>query len=255
MKLVVLDTYDEVSRSVASSIGDAIRRQPDLVMLAATGTTPVRAYRHLAQQAGSEDLDVSSMRVAQLDEYVGVGRDDERSLLGWMHRILLDPLRIDEHRVLAFHDIDGNGSSACREHAQALQATGVDLAVLGLGPNGHLGFNEPPSEPSSPTRLVDLAPASVASNARYWGSTARVPVQAVTVGMDVILASRRILLPVSGAAKVEILRQTLESPAGPDNPASFLRLAPEVTIVADREAYPWRNGEVHLTDDIEFREP
>jgi glucosamine-6-phosphate deaminase len=251
MKLVLLDSYEELSRVAGESMAEEIRRRPALVMLAATGTTPVGAYRHLAQLAGLHDLDVSQMRVAQLDEYVGVGPEDERSLLGWMHRILLDPLHIHSQQVIGFGTIDGNAPIACREHGRNLQATGVDLAVLGLGPNGHLGFNEPPSEASAPTRPVELTPASIVSNARYWGSASRVPTRAVTVGMDIILASRRILLLVSGPAKVDILRRTLESPAAPDNPASLLRLAPSVTVLADREAYPWRDGEVRLTDDVE----
>jgi glucosamine-6-phosphate deaminase len=255
MKLVVLGSYEELSQAAAELIAERIRRHPALVMLAATGTTPVGAYRRLAQQASSEDLDVSRMRVAQLDEYVGVGLEDERSLLGWMRRILLDPLKIGPQRVIGFGEVDGNAPTACREHGRMLAASGIDLAVLGLGPNGHLGFNEPPSEAWSPTRVVELTPASIASNARYWGSSSRVPVRAVTVGMDSILASRKILLLVSGSAKVDILRRTLESPASPHNPASLLRLAPAVTVLADRQAYPWRNGEVRLTDDVEFSRP
>jgi glucosamine-6-phosphate deaminase len=221
-------------------------------MLAATGNTPVGAYQHLAQLASAEGLDVSRLRLAQLDEYVGLEPDDERSLLRWMQRILIGPLQIDPPRVIAFSNVEHDSAAACRAHAGTLQETGIDVAVLGLGPNGHLGFNEPPSEPTSPTRLVELTPASLASNARYWGSESRVPRRAVTVGMDAILASRRILLLVSGSAKVDILRRTLESPASPDNPASLLRLASDVTLLADRHAWPWQNGEVLATDDIEF---
>jgi glucosamine-6-phosphate deaminase len=171
-----------------------------------------------------------------------------------MHRILIDPLEIDPRRVISFGDLQRDPAGVCLQHARSLQATGIDLAVLGVGPNGHLGFNEPPSEPSSSTRIVDLTPASVASNARYWGSPSRVPARAVTVGMDAILASRTILLLVSGTGKVDILRRTLESPTSATNPASLLRLAPEVIVLADRAAWPWRNGEVRVTEDIEFLE-
>ena len=254
MKLSVLDSYEQVSQMAAGVIAAEIRRKPDLVLLAATGNTPVGCYRHIAERASSGELDVSRMRVAQLDEYVGIGPDDERSLIGWMHRILLDPLEIDPQRVIAFDGVRADPMVACRKQGETLRATGVDLAVLGLGPNGHLGFNEPPTEPSAPTRLVELTPASVASNARYWGSPSRVPAHAVTVGMDVILASRRILLIVSGPAKVDILRRMLESPATPANPASLLRLAPEATVIADRQAWPWHNGEVYVTDDVESLE-
>jgi glucosamine-6-phosphate deaminase len=254
MKLLILDSYEELSAKAAGLIAEDVRQRPRLVMLAATGNTPVGAYRHLARQASLGKLDVSQITVAQLDEYVGLAPDDDRSLLGWMQRILIDPLQIDARRVIGFGDVESDAAAACCEHGRRLSETGIDVAVLGLGPNGHLGFNEPPSEASSPTRLVELSPASIASNARYWGSVSRVPRRAVTVGMNALLASRRILLLVSGSAKVEILRRTVESPASAENPASLLRLAPEVTLLADRQAWPWRNGEVRTTEDIELME-
>jgi glucosamine-6-phosphate deaminase len=254
MKLFVADSYEALSAMAAGVIAEEVRRQPGLVMLAATGRTPTGTYQDLARLASSGELDVSRMRFVQLDEYVGLGPGDDRALLGWMRRILIDPLEVDPERVIAFDDVESDPALSCRDLEQRLQTTGIDLAVLGLGPNGHLGFNEPPSDASSSTRLVELTEASIDSNAPYWGSRSRVPRRAVTVGMDAILVSRRILLLVSGAAKVDILRRTLEFPASPDNPASLLRLASDVTLVADRQAWPWRNGEVRLTDDVELSE-
>jgi len=112
------------------------------------------------------------------------------------------------------------------------------VSVLGLGPNGHLGFNEPPSGPSAPTRVVELAEASLRSNARYWGSTAAVPPRAITVGMDRLLAARRTVLVVKGAGKREILRRLVTDPVGDDLPASHLRGVPGAVLLADRAAWP-----------------
>ena len=126
---------------------------------------------------------------------------------------------------------------ACRAYDRALQAAGgFDLAVLGLGPNGHLGFNEPPCGREAPTRVVSLTPQSVESNARYWGGPEQVPRRALTAGMAVLLTARRILLLAAGESKADILRRTLEGPINPDVPASYLQTVPGVTVIADRAA-------------------
>jgi glucosamine-6-phosphate deaminase len=126
----------------------------------------------------------------------------------------------------------------CAYDEAVAQEGGLDLSVLGLGPNGHLGFNEPPADPDSSTRVVTLSPESVTSNARYWGASDRVPRKAVTAGMRVLLAARHTVLVVSGAHKRDILRRALVGPETPDVPASFLRRAAGVTVVADRAAAP-----------------
>ena len=122
------------------------------------------------------------------------------------------------------------------EIAARLARSGVDLAVLGLGPNGHLGFNEPPSGRDAPTRVVELAPESIRSNARYWGSEDDVPRRAVTAGMSVLMAARTVILVVAGASKRAILREVLEGPVTERVPASFLQRHPRAVVLADRAA-------------------
>jgi len=137
--------------------------------------------------------------------------------------------------------------AACRAYEEEVRAAGgYDLAVLGLGANGHLGFNEPPVNPHSPTRVVALRKETVESNASYWGGCARVPRRAVTAGMDVLLAARQILLLVSGTRKRGVLRRTIEGPIAPALPASYLRRAPNVTVIADEAA--WRSDDVGPPD-------
>ena len=181
--------------------------------------------------------DTSRMRIFQLDEYLGIGPDDPRSLYGWMDRAFLDPLGIPPRNTVRLPGETLDPPGTCQRYDDHIKEVGgLDFAVLGLGPNGHLGFNEPPSSPNSPTRAVDLAEESVESNARYWGGRARVPRRAMTAGMSVLLAARRILLVVSGAHKHPILRRVIEEPASPALPASYLRAARDVTVLADEAA-------------------
>jgi glucosamine-6-phosphate deaminase len=252
IKLVVVEDYPALSRAAAEFIADELDQRPDLLVLAATGDTPMGPYRTLADMAKAGEIDPARLSVAQLDEYVDVAPSDRRSLFGWMTRALVDPLGISPSRVLGFDADCADPELACQRYGRTLLRRKPDLAVLGLGPNGHLGFNEPPSESAAPTRVVDLSPASIVSNSRYWGSTSQVPGRALTVGMDVILASRKILLVVSGRHKADILRRALVEEATPYVPASLLRLASDVTVITDRQAWPWRTGDVTLPAELEF---
>jgi glucosamine-6-phosphate deaminase len=156
-----------------------------------------------------------------------------------MERSFVEPLGVSEQRTIRF-DAALPAELACREYDRAVAAAGgFDLAILGLGPNGHLGFNEPPVVPEAPTRLVPLTRASILSNARYWGDEDDVPAEALTCGMASILAARAILLVVSGPHKREILSQTLDEAPTEDVPASWLQNARgDVVVLADRDARP-----------------
>lgn len=252
MEVVRFPDYGALSRAGADLVADVLRQKPDAALLLATGNTPLGLYGELAERATSGVLDSSRVRAIQLDEYVGVPEDDPRSLYGWLARAVLGPLRIPPERVVRLHGMpEEELEAACRRFEREVRAPrlaplgaglepmtagGVDLAVLGLGPNGHLGFNEPPSAADAPTRRVTLSEASLASNATYWKGP--VPREAVTAGMDVILSARRTLLLVSGAHKREILRRTVLGPVTPEVPASWLQTVAGVTVLADAEAWP-----------------
>lgn len=211
----------------ADWLAHRITRKPDLTILVATGQTPMGMYGHLAARVQAGTLDCSRVTAVQLDEYMGLEPDDPRSLRGWMERAFVFPLGI--RNVVPLDD-------PATFTARLRDLGGLDVAVLGLGPNGHLGFNEPPSSPDAPTREVTLTPESLESNRGYWDGLA-VPTQAITAGMDVILAARETLLLVSGTHKQAILGAALDGPQTPDVPASFLRRT-ALTVLADREARP-----------------
>lgn len=226
-------SFDEAGAALISSV---IRSVPDASIVVATGRTPVGAYRLLAQEARA-GLDVSGLRVFQLDEYLGVGHEDERSLLGWMMRSFVTPLGISPDRVVSFDATGRDPPRSCRDYdAVVSSAGGFDLAILGLGPNGHIGFNEPPSDQTSITRVVRLSPESIASNRSYWDGHL-VPDRALTAGLSLLLAARRVVLLVSGAAKRDILARTLRETPTPQVPASFLQQHPDVRVIVDRPAW------------------
>jgi glucosamine-6-phosphate deaminase len=239
IQLVVARDYEALSEAAADVIAATVGRKRDALLLLATGDTPMGAYRELAERRARGDLDTSRLRVAQLDEYAGLATGDRRSLYGWMERSFVEPLGVSEQRTIRF-DAALPAERACREYDRAVAAAGgFDLAILGLGPNGHLGFNEPPVVSDAPTRLVPLTRASILSNARYWGDEDDVPADALTCGMASILAARAILLVVSGPHKREILSQTLDEAPTEDVPASWLQNARgDVVVLADRDARP-----------------
>jgi len=215
-----------------------IAAHPDATVLFAVGESPVALYAELARRRRSGELDTSRIRAVQLDEYLGVGPADERAFFGWLRREVLVPLAIPAERTIALRGDAPDAEAECRRYERAVdEAGGIDLAILGVGTNGHLGFNEPPSPRGAPTRVVDLADATIESSTRYWGSRDRVPRRGITAGMRVLLAARRTILVVTGRAKHAVLGGALLGPVGPDVPASYLREIPGVHVYADRAAW------------------
>jgi glucosamine-6-phosphate deaminase len=238
VNLIIVEDHEALSRRGADWLAEAIEAKPEASIVVATGDTPMGVYRELAECRARGLVETSRLRIFQLDAYLGLAPDDRRSLFGWMRRSFLEPLGIPDGNVVRLAGDTADPWEACRAYdATARALGGFDLSVLGLGPNGHLGFNEPPSPPDAPTRVVHLTPESVASNARYWGGENQVPRQALTCGMDLLLSARRTLLLVSGAHKHEILHRTVAGPQTPEVPASYLQSAPEVTVLADRAAW------------------
>jgi glucosamine-6-phosphate deaminase len=243
VEVVVAEDPDEVARGAAADVARVVKSQPDAAILFAVGESPVGLYADLAQRRRSGELDPSGVRAVQLDEYVGVAPDDERAFFRWLERDVLGPLAITADRTIPLRGDAANMDVECERYELALRgAGGIDLAILGLGTNGHLGFNEPPSSADTPTRVVDLAEESVAANARYWGGRDRVPRRAVTAGMRVILGARETILVVTGERKGPVLRAALEGAIGPDVPASYLRTISGVRVYADRAAWEARAG-------------
>jgi glucosamine-6-phosphate deaminase len=237
--IVVAADEADLARRGTELVAGWLRDRPTATVLAALGTTPLGIYRGLAELRRVGRLDTSGVTLVQLDAYLGVDADDRRSLRRWLGEAVAGPLGIPRERVIGLRGDPPDPDAECRAYDAAIAtAGGLDVCVLGLGPNGHLGFNEPPSAPDAPTRLVDLAPESIDSNARYWGDRAAVPRRALTAGMTVLLRARRTLLVVAGRRKRPILRRVLTEPPSGALPASLLRAVDGVTLLADRAAWP-----------------
>ena len=238
LRPVVVDDASALAAAGADLIGERLTSGGARSVVAATGFTPIGLYAELGARRRGGTINPSGLSVFQLDEYLGLEPGDGRSLLSWMRRAFLEPLDIADDRVVPL-PVAGDLDAGCAAFDHALdERGGLDLAILGLGTNGHLGFNEPPSSPEDGTRAVRLLPETVAANARYWGDGAGLPGRAVTMGLRQILAANRIVVLASGAAKHDVVHAALEGPVGPSVPASFLQDADaDVSVIVDRAAW------------------
>jgi glucosamine-6-phosphate deaminase len=235
--LIVVPDYEAMSRAAAEIVAETVTAEPGAAISVPTGSTPVGMFRELIARVESDSLSFDRTPLFCLDEYVGVTPDDPNSLTGWLFANFLTPARVPRASI---HTLPATAqdlaAAAASYEAEIAAAGGLELAVLGLGGNGHIAYNEPGSPGDSRTRVLDLTEESI-EQARGYFEGRTVPTRAITVGVGTLLESRRIVLIVSGASKAEILRQSLRGPQTPDVPASFLQRVPEkVTVIADEAA-------------------
>jgi glucosamine-6-phosphate deaminase len=218
----------------ADIVCDVVRAVPNAVVTFATGQSAMPVYRELAERVDRGEIDFSEVRVFELDGYLGIPLDDRRSLYAWLMRDVVVPLRIPERAVTRLRGEASDTEAACRDYDRALDRVGgYDLAVLGLGPNGHVAFNEPPADPESDAHVLDVTEESVESAVRYWGSREEVPRRAITTGLRRLIAARRVLLLARGEAKRGALERALKGEADPMTPAWFLNRSADVTFLTD----------------------
>ena len=229
--------YDAMSRRTAAIIAAEVVRKPDCVLGLATGSTPVGAYRQLAAWNREGLLSFRSVSSVNLDEYKGLGPDHDQSYRYFMDRNLFDHVDICRDRTYVPDGLAADPEAECRWY-DALVASlgGTDLQLLGLGHNGHIGFNEPGGVFVKETHVVDLTERTIEANARFFVNRDEVPRQALTMGIGTIMAARRVLVAVSGADKAEAVRLAFTGPITPAVPASILQLHPDVVLVGDTAA-------------------
>jgi glucosamine-6-phosphate deaminase len=237
-KVSIVADYVAMSRRAAEIVAAAVTQEPGAAISLPTGSTPLGMFDELIGMARNGEIDLSQVHIFCLDEYLGVTAEDPNSLTGWLWKAFLGPAGIPTRHVHALDTTDPDPQSAAARYEQELIALGgLELAVLGLGPNGHIAFNEPGSAADSRTRVVDLTPQSIEQSSAYWENTVPVPSQAMTIGVGTLLDARKLALIVSGKEKAGMLRKTLEEPMSSDVPASWLRLAADrLEVVADEAA-------------------
>ncbi|HEU0165069.1 MAG TPA: glucosamine-6-phosphate deaminase [Thermomicrobiales bacterium] len=234
----VVESYDKLSALAADNVSEFLAAHPTAAFTLPTGETPVGMYRELVRRADAGEIDFSRAQFFCLDDYLGATPEDEASLTRWLTDIFLVPAHLPQENIHYIPSTAEDPTAAAAAYDRAIaDLGGFQLAVVGLGPNGHVGFNEPGSRPDDPTRVVDLQPATRAQSAAYWEGRAEIPAKAMTTGLATILAAKKIVLIVSGKGKAEIVRASLEGPETADVPGSWLRRAGDrLHVILDKDA-------------------
>ena len=237
MKIIQAKDYSGMSRKAANILSAQIILFPNSVIGLATGSTPLGVYRQLVKWYRKDDLDFSKVRTVNLDEYFGLSPDHEQSYRYYMNQNLFKDVNISMANTHMPNGMALDFESECVHYDQLItDLGGIDLQLLGIGHNGHIGFNEPDAAFDKTTHRVLLNQRTIEANKRFFKSGADVPQYALTMGIKAIMQAKKILLAVSGADKAEILRRAMMGPITPSVPASIIQLHPDVTIVADEAA-------------------
>lgn len=236
MRIIRAKDYDDMSRIAANIIAAQITLKPDSVLGLATGGTPVGTYKELIKKYNEGNLDFSEVRSVNLDEYKGLPKDNDQSYDYFMKVNLFNHINIQAENCYIPNGMAEDDVAECRRYDEILERFPRDLQLLGLGLNGHIGFNEPNDHFSKGTNLIQLTQSTIDANSRFFDSYEAIPLYAFTMGIKSIMQARKILLCVSGKSKAPILRDLIHGPITPQVPASILQLHNDVIIVADEDA-------------------
>ena len=237
MKIYKAKDYKDMSRKAANIISAQVIMKPNCVLGLATGSTPIGTYDQLVEWYNKGDLDFSEVTTVNLDEYKGLPRTNDQSYYYFMHQHLFDRVNIDPERTNVPNGMEPDAEKECGRYEDLIRSLGgVDLQLLGLGHNGHIGFNEPGEAFEKETHCVDLTESTIEANKRFFASADDVPKQAYTMGIKTIMQAKKILIVVNGENKADIVERAFFGPVTPEVPASILQLHNDVTLVGDEEA-------------------
>jgi len=235
MKKIVLDNYEELSRAAADFYVEQLRKKPNSVLGLATGSTPLGLYSELVRRYEAGELSFSSARSFNLDEYYPIKKSHPQSYDSFMRENLFDKVNFSQSQLPSGEASDPIAECA-RYDAELEAAGGIDLMLLGIGLNGHIGFNEPAVSYPLGTNLVDLTENTLEANSRFFGANEQQPTRALSMGIGSIFNSKSILLLISGANKAPIAKKLFDGIIHTDVPACLLLLHPNVTVILDRAA-------------------
>lgn len=237
MRIYKAKDYVDMSRKAANIVSAQVIMKPNCVLGLATGSTPIGLYKQLVEWYNKGDLDFSEVMTVNLDEYKGLSRNNDQSYYYFMHQNLFDHVNIPAENTYLPNGMEPDSQKECQEYTDLLQSLGgVDLQLLGIGHNGHIGFNEPGEAFDKQVHCVNLTQSTIEANKRFFASADDVPKQAYTMGIKTIMQAKKILIVASGEDKAEIVRDAFFGPITPKVPASVLQLHNDVTLVADEAA-------------------
>ena len=236
MKIIIAENYDDMSVKAYEVMKKVVSAKNDAILGLATGSTPIGLYKNMIEDYKKGNVSYKNVKSVNLDEYIGQGVGDEQSYVEFMRNNLFNHIDID----LANTDLPcgkcDDMQAECDRYNAKLASISVDIQVLGIGSNGHIGFNEPNTPFGSVTHVVDLTENTIKDNARFFNSIDEVPTQAISMGIKNVMNAKSILLIASGANKADAIKATVEGPVTESVPASVLQLHPDVYIVVDKDA-------------------
>lgn len=245
MRIYKTSDYNTLSKKAAVLIAAQVVQKPDSVLGLATGSSPIGVYKQLIQWHQEGILDFSKVSTVNLDEYKGLPRDNVQSYYYFMNENLFKHINISPEATHIPSGMESDDAKECSAYESLINNLGgVDLQLLGLGYNGHIGFNEPADNFAKATHCVDLQKSTIDANKRFFASAEDVPKQAYTMGCGTIMRAKKVVLIASGADKADIIAKALEGPVTPQVPASILQFHPDVTIVATADALTKISGEM-----------
>ena len=232
MRVIETKSYAELSRKAANLISAQVLSKPDSVLGLATGSTPIGTYKQLIEWYEKGDLDFSEVKSINLDEYVGLTGDHDQSYRYFMNTNLFNHVNIDKSKTNVPSGVAEDLEAECARYDALIESMGgIDLQLLGIGHNGHIGFNEPADSFVVPTHVVELGETTINANARFFSSADEVPKKAVTMGIKAIMQAKKVLLIANGPDKKAIVEKALYGPVTPEVPASILQFHPDLTVV------------------------
>ena len=245
MRVIRTKNPMDAGRHTATIIASQINLKPNCVLGLATGSSPIETYEHLVEWYKQGDVDFSQVRAVNLDEYVGLSPDHDQSYAWFMRHYLFDHVNIHLNNTYIPNGLATDGVEEGKRYDGIIKALGgVDLQLLGIGPNGHIGFNEPGDEFVTGTHCVDLTETTIAANSRFFESADMVPKQAYSMGILGIMQAKRVIMVATGKNKAQAIRDAFCGPVTPKVPASILQLHPDFILVADEDALSLVGGKL-----------
>lgn len=238
MKILITKDYEEMSKVAADVIAAKVIEKPECVLGLATGSTPIGTYKNLIAKYEDGKLDFSAVTTVNLDEYKGLERSHDQSYYYFMHENLFDHVNLRKDASFLPDGSNPDADAECKAYEDKVASLGyADLQLLGIGRNGHIGFNEPADSFAVSTHCVDLTESTIDANKRFFASADDVPKKAYTMGIGTIMKAKSVLILASGADKAEAIKNSFFGPVTPMVPASILQFHPDVTLVCDEAAY------------------